>query len=305
MNIMVLGHTGFIGQNLFKRLAEAGHDVIGASRTSGVNILDYHAIKNHIDVYKPDVIYNVASHGGSMRYVRDYAADVISDNLQMCLNIYRAINELNYDTKVIQPFSNCSYPGDSSVQYEENWLSGDVHKSVFSFGNSKRGIYYISKCYHAQYGINTVNLLFPNTYGPGDSIDPNHTHALNGMIIRMMKAKRESQDKFVVWGTGQPVREWAYIDDFIEALVRALDLDNVIYPLNIGQEKGYSIAESAMMIKEEMGFEGDIVFDTNYQDGDPVKIMSEDKFVEEFPDFEWFDHRKGISNTIKYYEDKL
>ena len=255
--------------------------------------------------HQPGIIYNVASHGGSMRYVRDYAANVLSDNLQMSLNLYKAVLELNPTIKIIQPFSNCSYPGDSSVQYEENWLSGDVHKSVFSFGNSKRGIYYISKCYNDQYGINTVNLLFPNTYGPGDSIDPNHTHALNGMIIRMLKAKRAGDKEFVVWGTGKPVREWAYIDDFVNALYMAKNLDNVIYPLNIGQQKGYSIADSAMMIKEEMGYEGEIVFDTQYQDGDPVKIMSKQRFQEKYPDFKWFDHREGIANTIKYYEEKL
>ena len=306
MKIAVLGKTGFIGQNLFNRLVEDGHDVIGCSKSTGVDLLDYNLTKKFINTEEPpEVIYNVASHGGSMRYVRDYAADVISDNLQMTLNLYKAINETNRNIKVIQPFSNCSYPGDSSVQHEENWLNGDVHKSVFSFGNSKRGIYYISKCYSDQYKINTVNLLFPNTYGPGDSTDPNHTHALNGMIIRMLHAKRNGDDKFVVWGTGQPVREWAYIDDFIEALVKAIDLDNVVYPLNIGQERGYSIAESAKMIKEEMGYEGEIVFDTNYQDGDPVKIMSKEHFHKSFEDFQWYDHRQGIANTIKYYEDKI
>ena len=215
-----------------------------------------------------------------MRYVREFGADVVSDNLQMSLNIYRAVKELNTKIKIIQPFSNCSYPGDSSVQYEENWLSGDVHKSVFSFGNSKRGIYYISKCYKDQYDINTVNLL-------------------------LLQAKKKGDKKFVVWGTGSPVREWAYIDDFVEALVMAINLDNIIYPLNIGQERGYSIAESAIMIKEEMGYDGEIVFDTNYQDGDPVKIMSRQKFEESIQGFKWFDHRKGIANTIKYYEEKL
>ena len=271
---MILGKTGFIGQNLYNKMFNDGQEVIGCSRSTGVDMLVYEEIRDFIKDHQPGIIYNVASHGGSMRYVRDYAANVLSDNLQMSLNLYKAVLELNPTIKIIQPFSNCSYPGDSSVQYEENWLSGDVHKSVFSFGNSKRGIYYISKCYNDQYGINTVNLLFPNTYGPGDSIDPNHTHALNGMIIRMLKAKRAGDKEFVVWGTGKPVREWAYIDDFVNALYMAKNLDNVIYPLNIGQQKGYSIADSAMMIKEEMGYEGEIVFDTQYQDGDPVKIMS-------------------------------
>ena len=302
---MILGKTGFIGQNLYNKMFNDGQEVIGCSRSTGVDMLVYEEIRDFIKDHQPGIIYNVASHGGSMRYVRDYAANVLSDNLQMSLNLYKAVLELNPTIKIIQPFSNCSYPGDSSVQYEENWLSGDVHKSVFSFGNSKRGIYYISKCYNDQYGINTVNLLFPNTYGPGDSIDPNHTHALNGMIIRMLKAKRAGDKEFVVWGTGKPVREWAYIDDFVNALYMAKNLDNVIYPLNIGQQKGYSIADSAMMIKEEMGYEGEIVFDTQYQDGDPVKIMSKERFREKYPDFKWFDHREGIANTINYYEEKL
>ena len=305
MNIMILGSTGFIGQNLFDRLVKDGHNVVGCSRATGVDITDYDEIENFIDDHKPEVIYNVASHGGSMRYVRQYAADVISDNVQMILNLYRAVNILNPKIKIIQPFSNCSYPGDSSVQHEENWLKGDVHKSVFSFGNSKRTIFYFSKCYYDQYGINTVNLLLPNTYGPGDSTDPNHTHALNGMIIRMMNAKRAGEQQFVVWGTGQPVREWAYVDDFIEALVMAMQLDNMVYPLNIGQNKGYSIAESAKMIQEEMNYEGELIFDDSYPDGDPVKILSNQKFREHFPEFEFFNHRQGISEAIKFYEDKL
>ncbi len=305
MNIMVLGDTGFIGQNLINRLKSTEHNVVGCSRRTGVDILDYNQINDFVKKNKPDVIYNLASHGGSMLYVREFAADVVSDNLQMSLNLYRSVLENNSNIKIIQPFSNCSYPGNSSVQKEENWLDGDVHRSVFSFDNSKRGIYYISKCYSEQYNINTVNLLFPNTYGPGDSCDPKKTHALNGMVIRMLKAKRNGDKKFVVWGTGSPVREWAYIDDFIESLVRALKLDNIPYPVNIGQEKGYSIAESALLIKEECGFEGEIIFDTSYPDGDPTKIMSTTNFRRFFPDFEFYDHRKGIANTIKFYEEKL
>jgi len=305
VKILVLGKTGFIGQNLFSRLERDGHNVVGHSRSTGVDLLVYSQVENMIKNEKPDIIYNLASHGGSMMYVREFAADVISDNLLMSINLYNAVSKINNDIKIIQPFSNCSYPGDSSVQHEENWLMGDVHDSVFSFGNSKRGIYYISNCFYKQHGIKTVNLLFPNTYGPGDSCDPWKTHALNGMVIRMLKAKWSKEDKFVVWGTGSPIREWAYIDDFIEGLMLGLNIDHMEYPLNIGQERGYSIAESAKLIKQECGYQGEIVFDTSKMDGDPVKIMSNDKFVERFPNFEFYDHRKGIANTIKYYEEKL
>ncbi len=254
---------------------------------------------------KPDVVYNLASHGGSIHYVNSYAADVFSDNLQMSLNLYKAIKKINPSIKVIQPFSNCSYPGNSSVQTEDMWLDGPVHQSIFSFGNSKRAIYYLSECYYKQHGIKSVNLLFPNTYGPGDSNDPNKTHALNGMIIRMLKAKEAGDKKFVVWGTGKPVREWAYIDDFINALVLSLDLDHVEYPINVGQQRGYAIGESALMIKEICGFEGDVVFDTSYTDGDPVKIMHKGTFIKQFAGFKFFDHKEGIKNTVQYYKENL
>lgn len=133
MKVMILGKTGFIGQNLYNKMFNDGQEVIGCSRSTGVDMLVYEEIRDFIKDHQPGIIYNVASHGGSMRYVRDYAANVLSDNLQMSLNLYKAVLELNPTIKIIQPFSNCSYPGDSSVQYEENWLSGDVHKSVFFF----------------------------------------------------------------------------------------------------------------------------------------------------------------------------
>lgn len=302
MRILVLGSTGFIGKNLVARLKQEDHTVDTAQRSTGVDIRDYQQILNKIRETDPEIIFNLASHGGSVHYVKNRAAEVYFDNVQMALSLYKAVNKHNPSIKIIQPFSNCSYPGKSDVQKEEEWLNGDVHPSVFSFGNSKRSIFYLSKCYKEQYGVRSVNILFPNTYGPGDSEDPNHTHALNGMIIRMLKAKQAGDKEFVVWGTGSPIREWAYIDDFIDTLVGSMELEGLEYPLNMGQEKGYSIAESAKTIKDVCGFEGEIVFDTSFQDGDPVKIMSKDSFLETFKDFKFYNHREGIKNTIEYYD---
>jgi len=303
--IIVLGHTGFIGKNLTNKLLDDGHQVFSYSKSTGVDIRNYSQISDKIREIKPDIIFNTASHGGSLHYVKEFAADVFSDNIQMTLNLYRAVREYSSKTKIITPFSNCSYPGSSDIQVEENWLDGDVHPSIFSFGNSKRTIYYIAKCYYEQYGIKSVNLLFANTYGPGDSCDPNHTHALNGMIIRMLEAKKSQDSEFIVWGTGNPVREWMYVDDFIKAIISAMDIDHLEYPLNIGQGRGYSIAESAMLIKESIHFDGEIVFDITKVDGDPIKVMSKDNFVKEFKDFEFYNHRKGIEETVKYYEEIL
>lgn len=302
MRILILGHTGFIGKNLFRKLTNDGHEVVGCSRSTGVDLLDYAQTHAAIKDFSPNVIYNLASHGGGIHYVNEYAADVYSDNLQMALNIYKSIADIDCTIKVIQPFSNCSYPGDSSIQTEEQWLSGPVHSSIFSFGNSKRSIYYLSQCYRRQHDIKSINLLLPNTYGPGDSPDPNKTHALNGMIIRMLRACASGDKEFIVWGTGSPVREWAYVDDFVEILVKSLHLDDMCYPLNVAQGKGYSIAESASIIKELCGFQGKIKFDTSYTDGDPVKILDNSNFVDKIPNFQFYPHEQGIQNTILYYK---
>ena len=301
MRILVLGHTGFIGKNLFKKLQASGTQVWGASKSTGTDLRDYNETRNLIKRVEPDIIYNVASHGGSLHYVREFAGDVYHDNVSMALNLYRAVKEVNPLIKIIQPFSNCSYPGTSDVQYEPEWLAGPVHPSVMSFGTSKRSVYYMSECYHKQYGITSVNLLFPNTYGPGDSHDPNKTHALNGMVIRMLATRDSGADKFVVWGTGKPIREWIYVDDFIDILVAAMDIEERIYPLNVGQQVGYSIAESALIIKEAIGFKGEIIFDTSKTDGDPVKIMSNVEFGHMFPDFNFYDHKSGVEKTVDYY----
>ena len=310
-NIIVLGGSGFIGKNLTQKLERLGHHVTPVSRSQGVDLLDYTTVKNLFNSIQPEVAFNLASHGGSIHYVNDKAAEVFSDNVQMALNLYRAALEMcppraHYDgCKIINPFSNCSYPGDSTVQHEENWLDGPVHDSIFSFGNSKRSIYYLSECYKKQHGIDTVNILFPNTYGPGDSCDPNKTHALNGMIIRMLKAVEEKQPYFTIWGTGTPVREWAYVDDFVNALVRAMELENVAYPINFGQEKGYSIAESANMVKKACRFEGEIMCDDSYTDGDAVKILGRKKYDDHFSELQFFDHEAGIKETVAYYRTMI
>lgn len=316
MNVLILGSTGFIGSNLMNKLSTISAsrfgrpsgdtvNVVGVSKTLGVDLRNYEQTKQCLIDTQPDIIFNLASHGGSLHYVKEKASDVINDNIQMTLNIYRAMTEISSAATLVQPFSNCSYPGGSSVQQERDWLHGPVHDSIFSFGNSKRTIYYISKCYDMQYNIKTVNLLLPNTYGPGDSVDPNHTHALNGMIIRMLKAKKAGDSEFIVWGTGKPVREWCYVDDFSEALVKGAMLNNHVEPVNIGQESGYSIGESAHLIKKAIGFEGEITFDSSYADGDAIKVLAKNTTHNYWPDFSFYDHEAGIINTVSYYEDKI
>lgn len=306
MKILVLGGHGFVGKNLVEFLNGTTHKIFPLSRRDGLDLRNYNSTKKYFRDIKPDAIINCAAHVGSVHYVTTHAADVLHDNVQMALNIYRAVKEVYPDTRIINPLSNCSYPGDANIHFEPDWWKGEVHESVFSYGNAKRMIYVISKNYNKQYGIKTVNFLVPNAFGPGDYTDPNKTHALNGMIIRMIKAKRQGDKVFEIWGTGKPIREWGYIQDVVNILIKGLRIENdLIYPVNIAQNKGYSIKESAELIREAVGFEGELIFNTKYQDGAPFKILDDKKFRSIFSDYEFFDHKKGIDNTVKYYESVL
>jgi GDP-L-fucose synthase len=303
---LILGGHGFVGSSVRSLLEAGGDEVIAISRRDGVDFTDYGATRRAIADAAPDAIINCAAHVGSLHYVTTYAADVIHDNVAMALNLYRAVADVVPAARIVNPLSNCSYPGDADIQREEEWLDGPVHKSVHSYGYSKRMIQELAECYRMQHGVRSVNFLVPNTFGPGDHIDPNKTHALNGMIIRMLKAHRADDESFEIWGTGAPVREWAYIADVAEILQRGLTIgEELTYPVNIAQNRGYSIAETAGHIARAIGFEGRLTFNTAYQDGAPTKILDDRRFRELFPGFTFIDHEEGIGNTVKYYQSVL
>jgi len=304
LKIIILGGYGFVGKNLLNKLKNSGHEIIPFSRRNGLDLTDYENTKSHFDEIKPEAIINCSAHVGSLHYVTTYAADVINDNVQMALNIYKAVKEVCPAARIINPLSNCSYPGDANIHFEPDWWKGEVHHSVYSYGNSKRMIYVLSYCYGIQYGIKTINFLVPNTFGPGDYTDPNKVHALNGMIIRMIKSKRNGDKEFEIWGSGKPIREWGYIDDVVNFLIRGITIeDDLTYPVNIAQNKGYSIKESAEYIADALKYEGKLVFNTKYQDGAPNKILDDKKFRTFFPDYTFFDHKEGIRRTVDYYNE--
>ncbi len=306
MKSVVLGGHGFVGKSLVEELRKAGHEAMPLSRRDGLDLADPAALRATLAREAPDVIFNCAAHVGSLHYVSANAADVVHDNVQMALHLYRAASEVCARTWIVNPLSNCSYPGDAQIHYEPDWWQGEVHESVFSYGNSKRMIYVTSACYAKQYGLKSLNFLVPNTFGIGDYTDPSRTHALNGMIIRMILSQRAGASEFEIWGTGAPVREWAYIKDVVRILVAGLDLDtDLIYPANIAQNHGHSIRESAEAISEAVGFEGKLTFNTDYQDGAPTKVLDDRRFRQLFPDYRFYDHRKAIEETVAYYREVL
>jgi GDP-L-fucose synthase len=301
--ILILGGFGFMGKNLNQVLKSPNYTVFNESRRSGTDATDYAKLTQAIKLLKPDIIINATANVGSISYVSTYCADVVHDNTLLYVNLYQAVKDVNPNIIIINPISNCSYPGIIDIQSENNWWSGPIHESVEAYGTPKKMGYIISKCYEKQYGVKTINLIIPNAYGPNDYLDEQKTHAMNGIIMRMIKAKNSNQKIFTVWGTGSPIREWIYMLDTAKIIKEIID--NEYYtlpnPINLGQQEGISINESVDMIKKFLEFDVKIEHDLTKQDGAPVKILSNQLFREYFPKFLFTDYNTGIKETIKYY----
>ncbi len=304
--IIVIGGHGFIGKSLVKELIASNNDAIALSKRDGLDLTSYDATKYFLRIHQPDVIVNLAAHVGGLPYVSQRHAVIFADNTQMALNLYRAIQEVCPETIVTNPLSNCCYPGQAEIYTESDWLKGEVHPSVYSYGNAKRFIYTLASCYELQFGIKTRHFLIPNAFGPGDSTNAVKVHALNGMIIRMLKAQREQQPTFEIWGSGTPIREWIYVEDVAKLLAQGIEGNLALQePLNLAQGKGYTIRESAESIAQAVGFRGELVFRTDYPDGAAKKIMDTQRFQQVFGNYQFVDYDDAIRKTVDYYRSVL
>ena len=305
MKILLLGASGFVGQNVRNNFALKKFEVISVSKRDGVDLTDYNQTYGMIKKVQPEVIVNCAAKVGSLNMVTQIAAEIIDQNLRMLLNIYKALNAVNNEIILINPIANCAYPGYLNFYEEDKFWEGKVHDSVYSYGNSRRMVEVLSTCYKMQYGLKTINYLVPNMYGPFDSTDPNKAHALNALVGKFVKANNEHSASVEVWGSGIAIREWLYAGDFarvIEETIYRLNDYGFDEPINIGQNFGLSVKELVNLIATEVEYKGEIIWNINMPDGAPKKVMDDRKFKKAFADFKFMDFKKGISQTIAYYK---
>lgn len=308
MKIALLGGTGFVGQNVAEVLSENGLDFEIISTSRGCDLREYAQAADALGKIKPDFIINCAAHVGSLNYVTEQAATVISDNSRMILSMYEAIAKVCPKALVINPIANCAYPAKADTFIEDNWWDGHLHRSVLSYGATRRLMWTVAESYQMQYGIRSINLLVPNMYGPHDSTDPNKAHALNALISKFVKAKQLGQNEIIIWGTGIAIREWLYAKDFgrvVLEIIRNRNMIGLAEPINIGQNFGLSVKELVEIITQTFDYKGKITWDTSMPDGAPKKVMDERRFRKVFKDFEFSKFENGIKETVQYYTSRL
>ena len=298
--ILVLGANGFLGKRVCHKLKEKQILYHGTSLSKGVDLRENEQTFNLFETIKPKYVINCASYVGGIQFGYKHPAELFYNNTLMTANILEACR-VNNIKRLINPISNCAYPGNLSIFKESEFWNGPLHESVMVYGQVRKNSWVGSWAYAKQYGLDTINLILSNMYGPEDHFDEERSHALGALIKKIIHAKNTNLPNVVIWGTGNPVREWLHVDDGAEAMLRAIDIQPYIDPINIGVLKGISIKELALLIKNLANYNGELIFDTSKQDGAPYKTV-DGKLGNEL--LNWAPNtnlKDGISETIQWF----
>jgi len=298
--IFVPGGDGFVGSSVIKKLKERNLNFFSLSLKDGYDFRKFEQTRELFEKEKPDAIINCAAFIGGIKFGYEYPGEIVYNNTLMFTNITEC-SRLAGVKRLINPISNCTYPGHLTKLKESEWWSGEMHESVLAYATVRKANWVQNWAYWKQYGFESINLILPNMYGPRDHFDELRSHALGALMMKFVTAKRKNLPEVIVWGTGKPIREWLYVEDGAEALIRALEIESTIEPINIGRAEGISILELAELIKKIVGYEGKISLDLSKPDGAYCKIQDNTKMKEIFKWVPTTTLEEGVKNTFKWY----
>lgn len=300
--ILLLGATGFLGKRIVKKFETLDIDYIPISKSLGYDLREKEDFeKVFLENSDVKIIFNAAAFVGGIQFVHKHMAEIYFNNSLINTYLFELAYKYNIQ-RIVNPISNCSYPRDLfSAFKEDDWWNGELDESVFVYGFVRKASYVQSWAYYKQYGLETINLIVPNMYGPEDHFDAERSHALGALIMRMYEAKKNNDKEFIVWGSGKPIREWLYVDDCVDAMVRSIGIPFTEKPINIGVGYGISIKELAELIKNELNYNGTLVFDATKPDGAPYKVMNVDKCKSVFNWVPSTTINDGVKKTIEWY----
>jgi len=301
MKIFVPGGNGFLGKRVVKKLKETGANFTSLSLRNGYDFRDFKQTLALFQREQFDAVLNCAAYVGGIQFGYEHPAEIFFNNTLMATYLMESAR-LTGVKKFVNPISNCTYPGDLTRDFrEEEWWNGPMHESVMVYAFARKASWMQSWAYDRQYGFKTTNIILPNMYGPGDHFDETRSHALGALVMKFVEAKRRDEAQVVVWGTGKPVREWLYVDDGAEIMIKALDVNTTVEPINVGKGFGVTIAELASLIKEAVGYDGKVVFDPSRPDGAPHKTMNNDRLKKIFGWVPPTELKNGLQATVTWY----
>lgn len=270
--ILVTGATGFLGKRVCKLLDKQGKVYAKTSLSMGVDLRNRDATLSLFKAEAPSYVLNCAAFVGGIQFGEKHPVELFQNNLQMTLNLLDATHKTNVK-RIVNPISNCAYPGKAALFKEEEFWDGPLHESVLVYGFVRKAFWVGSWAYAKQYDMDVMNIILSNMYGPEDHFEEERSHALGALIMKFVHAKKNHEPFVNVWGTGKPVREWLHVDDGAEAMVRSIEAPRTVEPVNIGVAEGISILHMAEKIREFVGYDGGIKLDISKPDGAPYKTV--------------------------------
>ena len=275
--IYIAGHRGMVGSGLERKLRKEGYNNIVTRTSSELDLRNQHAVNDFFEKEKPAYVILAAAKVGGIHANNTYRAEFIYDNLMIEANIIHAAY-LNKVTKLLFLGSSCIYPKMAPQPLKEEYLlSGYLEPTNQPYAIAKIAGIEMCDSYRAQYGCNFISAMPTNLYGTNDNYHPENSHVLPALIRRIFLAKKNNEPSVIIWGTGTPRREFLHVDDLADACYFLLQNYNEKGLVNIGCGIDVSIKELAELIVAEVGYEGELVFDTTKPDGTPRKLMDTSK----------------------------
>jgi len=275
--IYVAGHRGMVGSAIVRKLESEGYEHIITRTSSEVDLRNQQAVADFFAAEKPDYVFLAAAKVGGINANNIYRAEFLYDNLMIEANIIHQSHKHGVK-KLLFLGSSCIYPKMAPQPLKEEYLLTDsLEYTNEPYAIAKIAGIKLCENYRKQYGSNFISAMPTNLYGPNDNYDLQNSHVLPALLRKFHEAKMEGKAEVEIWGSGTPKREFLHVDDLAEACLHLMNDYEGEEWFNIGTGEDISIKELALMIKDVVGFEGELTFDSSKPDGTPRKLMDVSK----------------------------
>ena len=300
--IYIAGHRGLVGSAIVRKLQSLGYTNFLTRTSRELDLRSQAAVAEFFQQEKPDYVFLAAAKVGGIMANSTYGAEFIYDNIMIQTNIIHNSYKSGV-RKLLFLGSSCIYPKFAPQPMKEEYLlTGELEPTNEPYAIAKITGIKMCQAYNRQYGTNYISVMPTNLYGPNDNFDLETSHVLPAMIRKFHEAKVNNSPEVVLWGTGSPKREFLHVDDLADACVFLMNNYDGTEIVNIGTGEDLAIKELAEMIKDIVGFEGKITWDSSKPDGTPRKLLD----VSGLREVGWsysIPLKEGIAQTYKYFAD--
>jgi GDP-L-fucose synthase len=300
--IYVAGHRGLVGSAIMRKLKKEGYNNLVYRTSSELDLRRQEKVEEFFKEEKPDYVILAAAKVGGIQANDTYSAEFLYDNLMIETNVIDAAYQHDVE-KLLFLGSSCIYPKFADQPMKEDYLlSGKLESTNEGYAVAKITGIKLCEHYNKQYDTNFISAMPTNLYGPNDNFDLETSHVLPALIRKFHEAKINEEDEVVIWGTGKPRREFLHVDDLADSLLFLMNNYDGNQFVNVGVGKDISILELAELIKDIVGFEGEIVNDLSKPDGTPRKLLD----VTRLSDLGWeaqISLEEGIKDAYQWFKE--